>query len=521
MPELQTNPVNVIVYPDRARVTRQGSVTLEPGLHQLEAPGLPLNLNPDSLRAAAHGTARARLSGVKLVRTYFVDSPVETIRDLEKRIEGLRDELIALNAKAEVVQKNKASLEAIAGHSEVFATALAASEMSVETQLAIFDGLRLRAEGLNGEIQEIAVNKRDLERQVEKLVKELEGLRASPRHEQYTGVVEIEVLQAGELTVELSYGITGAGWTPLYDLRLQAGDSKKPVLEVSYLAQVTQRTGETWADVSLSLSTARPALMTRLPELNPWYIQPAPVIRAPQGSPAPMAARISAAPAPQEELFDAEADFTVAQVDSSGAAVTYRVPGKVSIPPDGGQHKVAVANLELEPHLDYISAPKLVEAVYRRAQAKNTSPYIFLPGTANLFSGEEFLGSLNLELIAPGEEIELFLGVDDRLQVERELKRREVDKRFIGGKRLVHYGYEISLVNLLPNETEVELRDQMPVSSHEDVKVRLDATTPKVSEQDEMNRLTWRFILTPKEKQLVRYDFSVEYPLEMRLTGLP
>jgi uncharacterized protein (TIGR02231 family) len=171
--------------------------------------------------------------------------------------------------------------------------------------------------------------------------------------------------------------------------------------------------------------------------------------------------------------------------------------------------------------LDYVTAPKLVEAVYRRAQVTNDSPYTLLPGTANLFAGDEFIGATELELVAPQGEIELYLGPDDRVKVERELKRREVDKKFIGDKRRLHYAYEITLENLLPTEARVTLHDQIPVSRHEDVKVKLSAAEPEPSEQSELNLLDWELELAPGEKRDVRFGFTVEHPRAMRLTGLP
>jgi len=228
----------------------------------------------------------------------------------------------------------------------------------------------------------------------------------------------------------------------------------------------------------------------------------------------------------------AEADFAMlapgvsleeatAEVESSGAAVTYKVPGKVTLPPDGEPHKVTVARFNLSPRLDYVSAPKLVLAVYRRARAVNASSYLFLPGDANLFVGQEFIGATRLKLTAPEGEIELTLGVDDRVRVVRELKRREVDKRLIGSRRALHYAYEMTLENLLPGAIKLVLHDQLPVGRHEEIKIRLDSADPKPSSQSELNLLKWEMNLGGKEKRLVRFDFTVEYPQGMEVLGLP
>jgi uncharacterized protein (TIGR02231 family) len=363
-----------------------------------------------------------------------------------------------------------------------------------------------------------------VERHLAKLKNEPTSIEKA-RSEAYTAIVEIEVLGAGDLTFELSYVVSGAYWQPLYDLRLRESDVTAGI-DTGYLAQVNQRTGEAWDGVSLTLSTARPALASKLPELDPWFIRPfSPPVPLPV-TPSRVEAMIKAAHAPMPEADTLMMAFEVAQpveacVDSSGSALTYRIPGMVSIPADGAPRKVGIAQVNLDPKLDYVSAPKLVEAAYRRAKLANDSGLTFLPGPVNLFTGEEYIGTSRLELIPPGGEIEIYLGVDDRLKVVREMKRREVDKKLIGGKKRLSFGYEIRIENLLPARVQLRLQDQIPVARQEEIKVRLESATPTPSEQTELNLLNWELTIEPNEKRTVRFDFSVECPQGMDLAGLP
>ncbi len=531
MPELVTSITNVTVYPDRARVVRSGEIALQAGSQKVEIPELPLQLDPDSVRATARGTARARLLGVQVQRAYYTETPVSSVRQLEEQLEALQDELSAAEAQVEILKENRASLASLAGHTEIFATALAAGEMTLEKQLDFFKGVRLGIEALEKEQQELLNRKRDLERRLQKVKNELDAQHSARPRERNTAWVEVDVLQAGELTFELVYVVAGAGWKPLYDLRLSEAGGQ-PEMEVGYLAQVTQRTGEAWEAVSLTLSTARPALASRLPELKPWFITPQrpippaqPVMMARAAAPrlmkAAVAEEISLGAAAEELVMPAPVEEVLASVETAGAAVTYRVPGEATIPPDGAAHKVTIARFPLPPRLDYATAPKIAEAVYRRAKAANDSPYTLLPGQANLFAGDEFIGAAQLELVAPQGEIEVYLGVDDRLRVERELERRDVDKRLIGGRRRIAFAYKITLENLLPTPAQVTVHDQVPVSRHEDIKVRLESADPKPLEQTELNLLNWELALAPKEKRTLRYDFSVEFPQAIDVMGLP
>ncbi len=354
MIELQTTITAVAVYPDRARITRSGTVALEPGNHRLEVPELPLKLDAASVRASARTAARARLLGVDVRRDFYVETPAERVRELEQQIESLQDEMRGLDAQTKLLEQEHSTLGELAGQTAIYARGLAYGYIDAAAQMALLDGLRARTEELNAALLDLAVRRRDLERRVKKLHNELGQMRGAKGRELYTACVEIEVTQAGDLTVELTYVVAGAGWQPLYDMRLlETEEGGQPTLEIGYLAQVTQQTGEDWDAVALTLSTARPALAETLPELDPWYIRP---ILAPRPQPVARKMAKMAAPAPAAAVEDAmftlaerkaamtgadevEAEVMMATVETSGAAVTYRVPGVTTVPADGAPHK--------------------------------------------------------------------------------------------------------------------------------------------------------------------------------------
>ena len=525
MVNCKTQITDVVVYPDRARLTRQGKVKLESGRHTLEVTELPLELIPASLRATGRGTAKARLLSVQAQRFFYAETPAEQVQELEKKLEAAQDELRGQNSQAETIQQTRLSLLDLFKHTDTFVLGLASGEMSQQAQEEIYQHVRQQIEKLDREMLDLSIKRRALEKRIEQLKNQLNQLRSARPRQRYTALVEVEIIEKGDLEIELSYLVEGASWQPQYDLRLIIEDAK-PILELTYLAEIMQMTGETWENIRISLSTARPTLAGVLPELNPWYVgpRPQPVVFANRGTSLKLTA---AHAAPASELADAapelpitEAETALARVDDSGAAVTYHVTDPVSVPADNRPHKVSIAVVSLPVQLDYVSAPKLVEAAYRRARITNDSPYTLLPGEVNLFSNGEYLGTTKFELTPSQDEIEVYLGTEDRIRIERELKRREVDKSLIGGKRRIHFGYQITLENLLDNALEILLHDQIPVSRREDIKVRLESAEPRPIQQTELNLLDWEFRLNPKEKRQVRFDFVVEYPQDQELLGL-
>lgn len=527
MPELASTLDAVTVFPDRARVTRRGRLSLEPGQHRVEIADLPLALVVDSVRASGRGTARARLLGVRTEIRHYAETPAEAARELEAQIQTLQDSDADLAARSEVLDKALKALDGLAAQSDVFARGLAFRNRSPEDQGALYDFIVARESGLQSEILALSRQRRDLARELDRLRRELAKLQSARPRQRYAATVEVEVLSAGDLEIELTYVVQTARWMPLYDLRL-SGDE----LEVTYLAEVSQGTGEDWLGVSLTLSTARPALALVIPELDPWYVGPRPapqpkamMRRAVAMETLQVAAPMAAGMAPQmDEMAEEEPEILLeapaAEVTESGAALTYQISGRADVPGNHDARKVTVASFRLRPALDLVTAPRLEPVCYRRAKGRNESPYTLLPGPAQLFEGDEYLGATQIRHTAPGQELELALGADERVRVERKLIARTVDKTFLADRRRIRYGYRIEVENLRDRPQTVYVRDQLPVSRHEQIKVKLESADPKPTQQTELNQLEWKLVLEPAARQVLQFDFSVEHPREMEVSGL-
>jgi uncharacterized protein (TIGR02231 family) len=528
MTPLPSHIIEVVVFPDRARVTRRGAIALEAGLHRIEFADLPLAIQTDSLRAAGRGNAAAVLLGVEARRTFYSETPTDTIRELERQIDERQQQdrlLLDQQAAAEVRLNFAKNLADKA--TDQLARGLAFGRADISQSGTLIDFVQQQIDRAQNSLREVQQQRRDLAKQIEKLNNELNQRRAERPRERLTAVVEIEVKQAGDLALDLTYVIGNAGWTALYDMRLSEANTARLLL--TYLGQVTQRTGEDWTDVALTLSTARPSLTTVQPELTPWYLNVFTLPPAPQFKAAPAVMRaamrdiaggeavsVGAAPPPSLEM-----EVQEAQVSAEGASVTFQLAQKVSVPSDGSPHKVTVTTLELAPRFDYLCVPKLAEAVYRRAKLTNQSDFLLLDGPASLFVEGDFVGTLPLKRVAPREEFELTLGVDDRVTVKRELKARDVDKKIIGDRRRLRVAYEIEVKNWRTAPIDLELRDQFPVARHEQIKVKLESCDPKPIEQTDLGELKWRLKVEPNAKQMSRFEFSIEQPVNLTVTGLP
>ena len=211
----------------------------------------------------------------------------------------------------------------------------------------------------------------------------------------------------------------------------------------------------------------------------------------------------------------------MAVVESAGVAVTYRAQRPVAIASDGTQRKVLIGEAALDAALDYVSVPKLGEDAYLRAKVKNVSELVFLPGSANVFHDDEMVGTSSFEEpIMKNGEIELQMGIDERIRITRELTQRDTGKTFIGNIRRLTFGYRIKIVNTRDSAVKVSAQDQMPVSRHEDIKVRLAEALPKPIEVSDLNLLKWELDVPAGATREISFSYTVEHPRDMQVTGL-
>jgi uncharacterized protein (TIGR02231 family) len=515
-PTFEPGITGVTVFTDGARVTRTGVTAVSAGLHPVTVASLPESADPSSVRVAARGQDLALLN-VEVQRRVGTEPLQASLAQLRADVQRGRDAVRELDDADAAEQAGLGFL----GHlSEAAAAALAravgAGRAGYDELSGMTGHLSASTAGVLARRREIAARRRAAQQELDAATERLSDAESGSARPLVSVEVTVllEAAAATEAEIELTYHVRQASWRPLYDLVLD-GDR----LTVSYLAEITQRTGEDWPQATLVLSTTRQGQRQELPELSPWYIgRPEP----------PLAAAPSAAPAPrpsgQARAFAASArplaKVLAAQPgESETGAVVYTVARPLAVPGDGGPHKTLIASFDAGAALDYLTIPVLAAEAYLRATVTN-GPLLLLPGQARIFHGAQFAGQTQLDSVAPGEEFEVQLGVDDQIKVERQLIRRATSKAVLGSTRTIDIAYEITVANHRDRKAIVSVRDHIPVSTDGDIKVKPRESTPAPAATDELGELTWTLTLAAGESAAVRHRFTVEHPAQVTVSGL-
>ncbi len=554
MIDLEAPIKEVTVYADRALVTRCGSIELEAGEHELRVNNLPQFLR-DSLRAAGRGPRGIRILNVDITTAFRSRPPEAEVITLQDELERLVQNQQLLDARRSALNDRRQWLRALGEQSRDFAKGLAKGQMKPQ-DCADFFGFAANQALQDAEAaQNLEVQLKHVQQEIEAKKRELAQMQGNILPDRLAAVVTVTLAEAGEFELELSYLVMGASWHPQYDVRVQITSEKgEGEVELTYVGVVQQSTGERWENVGLSLSTARPSLAAVLPELDPWYLNvytppaPGPLraakprIASMSGLPGDQYANLAAQPmamstmaVSDEVAFDEEqeeqvqekvlrpADVATATVEQTGTALIFRVGRSVDIPSDNSPHKTTIARDNLPGAFDYVSAPLIDEQVHLRATIVNTTERVLLSGEASIFISSEYVGTTNLKTTAPAEKFKIFLGIDDGIKVKRELIERNVEKgnALQGNIRRITYAYRITVHNYAGAPRRVVIRDHLPVSQHERVKMKVQSVQPTPGERTKLELITWQFALTADREQKIEYRFVVEHPQDVRVIGLP
>jgi uncharacterized protein (TIGR02231 family) len=506
----------VIVYADRARVTRTAIASLPIGTSVLEFSGLPATLDESSIEVSAKADGPLTIEGIDVRQEFLTLSANPKAQDLERQLQELQDQKKSLQGQKEVcMEKRQFFRNLSAGLGKGNKEPVALDDIR---KLYTFYGEEISS--LSENILSVERNETKLDPEIDRARRELDALRSAAQKSQRTLLVSVTAGAAAKAAFTLRYVIGNASWISSYNARIDSGTGK---VELVYNALVRQKTDEDWNNVRLTLSTAQPGRNGRMPELMPSYLDyrtPEPVVSARTDSApaAPMSAPNQPA-RPKEVLV--QSDEAQAEVEKSGLSISYQVGLPVTIPADGQAHRANVTVLNLAGSPEYITTPKLDPAVFLKIHLVNTSDAQLLPGQVSVFRDGEFTGTLTMNPAPSGSDFDLYAGKDDSIKVERkELVSKRSETGILNRREVEDRRYQISLQNFRSGPIKLLINDQLPVSRNADIVVNQGTFSDKPAAFDkESGNLRWEIELQPKAKRIIEFNYSVEWPKGKEIVG--
>ncbi len=497
-----------------AQVSRSASTTLAAGTSLLVFTGLAEGIDPQSIQVTGKGGYQ--ILSVNHRINYLTESPKKKeIEDLKERIKTLEHDWNIENGVQQVwVNEEQLLLKnsAIGGQQN----GLTAAQL-----MAVNDYVRERMKAMKVGWLTQEEKKQAIHIEAEKLRQQLASLQAQAPRPTSEVVVEISSTVEVSATFTITYFVGNAGWLPAYDLR--AKGVGQPI-ELLMKAQVTNNTGEDWSKVDLSLSSGNPTLGGVMPTLNPWTLytyQPRmleSISISSRGSRVRGDAPMAAPSAMDGDLRMKEEEVASSIVSNSVAfrttTVEFVIETPFTIPADGVAHTVGVKSHSIPANYKHYATPKLDKDAFLYARTTGWEDLNLLPGEANVFFEGTFVGQSYLQLDQPKDTLDISLGRDKGVVVERVKRKTTNEKAIVGGKRTVTIGWDLTVRNTKGTAVDLEVRDQYPLSPQSEIEVKLiDKGGAAADEQKGL--LTWNQRIEPKATKKLSFSYEVKHPKDM------
>lgn len=524
-----TAPIKAVtVFPDRAEVTREVAVSLPAGATTLVIDNLPASLFPESVRVSGEGAKDVVIGSVE-TKPFYADAAVSeqerqlqaAIVELQDRRRAAEDRIASLQVQLDFIATIGRDMPATANEE------IQRGSMDPAKWQAAWTAMSSGAAEARAGMRAAEIEMRDIDAKTAKLQQELAQIQTG----QTATVVARINLEAGTAaegaTLRLSYQLPGATWQPLYDARL---DSEAGKMSLAQLGQVQQRTGEDWAGVALTLSTAQPSVGAVLPQLDSWFVQVGQPIPGEDARRDLGALADKAAPQNMAELnesYDQEKDRIAklnAQLVASEFSAEYRIPGTANVPSDAAPHKFGIATHDLSVKLAVRTVPKQGALAHLYATVTYGGSEPLLPGQVSVFRDGAFVGTSSMDMLRPKEVEQFGFGVDDKVRVEYRLEDGEQSTSGIfTDNQHVEKRYRIEIANHHSKPMEVTVLDALPVSQDERIEVEQlsDSTRPtKTDWEAHKGVLAWTYELKPAEERVINFNYALTYPEGTIVAGM-
>ena len=353
------------------------------------------------------------------------------------------------------------------------------------------------AETLNRERDELQAERRNVRGQAS-------DDTASKKGSRFLVKVHLKVVAESieGLELLLSFMTKEAGWDATYDLRLH---SVKGTAELHYNALVRQTGAEPWDNVHLTLSTAKPQVSGRMPDLKPWHASlrqkvalksagaPGGGIFSGRRSRSSMRGGYDVngdglegvdieedALCEEEQASPIRVEEATVSDAGSGTSVSFELPKPQSVPSSGDPVRVTLTSIALTPEMRHTIRPRLNEVAFAVMRATNASRFTLLTGATNVFVDNNFVTKTALPRVTPKESFKCAVGTDEAVVVKyKTIKSQKSESGGYLTTKKQHLAYQrvITVKNNKAVPIHCSIEDQVPVSHDGSIEVKLEKPT--------------------------------------------
>lgn len=204
-------------------------------------------------------------------------------------------------------------------------------------------------------------------------------------------------------------------------------------------------------------------------------------------------------------------NFLSNSLKSTVVNLEYVIDIPYTILSDGEDYSIRIKEVSLPGNYIYHAVPKLENDVFLTAEIPDWEALDMLSGKTSIYYLGTFTGESAIDAEQASDTLSISLGRDHNVLVSREGNKKLMDKRIIGNNYREVVGWDITVKNNRNSKIKIVVEDQFPVSERKSIVVeQRNAEGAKVD--DKTGKITWEMELSPGEKKVLTYTYSVKYP---------
>jgi len=207
------------------------------------------------------------------------------------------------------------------------------------------------------------------------------------------------------------------------------------------------------------------------------------------------------------------------EVTDNELQATFDVAIPYDIASNDKPHSISLQEYEVPVHYKYFAIPKMDQDAFLMAHVTGYDKLNLLPGLANIIFENMYVGN---SFINPGvttDTLALSMGRDKKIIIKREKVAELSGLKSMGSSQKQTYTFEIRVRNGKQDAIDLQLKDQIPVSTEKDLEIELlESEGATVSKESGM--LTWNLHLAAGESRKIRFSYSVKHPTTKPIANL-
>lgn len=213
---------------------------------------------------------------------------------------------------------------------------------------------------------------------------------------------------------------------------------------------------------------------------------------------------------PKQKATPAPIPVPVAQVENK-TSIEFEIKTPYTIPSGNENTVVEMENYSLPVEFEYYSVPKINKQAFLQAKIADWEQYNLLEGETNIFFENTYVGKTILDVRFVTDTLDVSLGTDKNVLVQRERIENYKARKGIGSKNEETRAWKITVKNNKKQPLSFTLLDQIPVSTLEEIEV----TTEELSQgklDSKTGEIKWLLELQPGEKKEIELRYKIRYP---------